>query len=177
MPDLKQQAYNEWLVIRSQQGERDAFDELLRYWQRRYYLYALHRLGDRESARDVTQECLLAVSRNLKGLEDPAAYPKWSFRILERRCIDWQRKTIREREVIQRQEELPDIGDEDNTEAKLSVESLLSMLDSRLAALLRLYYLEALTVKEIAEIYSVPTGTVKSRLFYARKLMSKVLEH
>ncbi len=175
MLDLKQKAYNEWLVVRSQQGEQQAFALLIKYWQKRYYLYALKRLNDREAARDVTQECLLSISRGLGKLSDPAAYPKWGFRILERRCIDWQRKTIREREVIQQQEELPEIGVSDGTEDKLTVESLLESLDSSLATLLRLYYLETLTIEDIAEIHGIPTGTVKSRLFYARKMMIKAL--
>jgi DNA-directed RNA polymerase specialized sigma24 family protein len=38
-----------------------------------------------------------------------------------------------------------------------------------------LYYLETLTIEEIAEILNVPTGMVKSRLFYARKMMTKAL--
>ena len=175
MLDLKQKAYNEWLVVRSQQGEPQAFEELVRHWQKRYFLYALNRLKDREAARDVTQECLLSISRNLGKLSDPAAYPSWGFRILERRCIDWLRKRIREREVIQQQEEVPEIAIADGTEDKLTVESLLASLDSSLATLLRLYYLEALTVEEIAEIHDIPSGTVKSRLFYARKMMIKAL--
>ncbi len=176
MHRLKRDSLNEWLVIRSQQGEKDAFTALVRNWQQRYYLYALNRLKDKEAARDVTQDCLLSISRSLGNLSDPAAYLKWSFRILERRCIDWLRKTIREREVIQQQETLPEIAVNDGNEAKLTVEQLLAKLDSRLAAILRLYYLEAFTVNEIAEISGVPAGTVKSRLFYARKLMMKSLQ-
>ena len=175
MLDLKQKAYNEWLVVRCQQGEPQAFEELIKHWQKRYYLYAMNRLNDREAARDVMQECLISINRNLGKLSDPAAYPKWSFRILERRCIDWQRKRIRERQVIQQQEELPEIGVNDGIEDKLTVESLLASLDSSLATLLRLYYLETLTIAEIAEIQNIPTGTVKSRLFYARKMMIKAL--
>ena len=49
-------------------------------------------------------------------------------------------------------------------------------LDSRLATVLKLYYLEFLSIDEIAEIRDVPPGTVKSRLFYARKLMMKAME-
>ena len=176
MQQLKQQSFNEWLVVRSQSGEREAFDKLVRLWQQKYFLYALNRLGDREAAKDVTQECLLSISRNIGKLSDAAAFPKWSFRILERRCVDWLRKTIREREHVQRQEELPEIGIEDGTETRLNVEQLLAKLDSRLAALLRLYYLEGLTVQEIAEVSDVPAGTVKSRLYYARKLMSRALQ-
>lgn len=176
MQNPKQRSFNEWLVIRYQQGEHDAFSELIKTWQHKYFLYALKRLGDREAAKDVSQECLLSISRSIGKLSDPAAFPKWSFRILERRCIDWLRKTIREREVIQTQEFLPEVEVQDGTEASLSVEKLLDQLDSKLAALLRLFYLEDLSIEEIAEVLEVPTGPVKSRLFYARKLMIKVLE-
>ena len=176
MRDLKERSFNEWLVIESQRGEKAAFNTLIENWEQRYFLYALNRLKSREAAKDVTQESLISISRGLHKLSDPAAYPKWSFRIVERRCVDWLRKTIREREFIQVQEELPEIPVRDGIEAKISVEQLLSKMDSRLATILRLYYLETLTIQEIAEVSDVPSGTVKSRLFYARKMIAKLLE-
>ena len=177
MHNLKERSFNEWLVLESQRGEKDAFNTLIKNWEQRYFLYALNRLKSREAAKDVTQESLISISKALRKLSDPAAYPKWSFRIVERRCTDWLRKTIREREFIQAQEELPEIPIRDGIEDKLSVEQLLSKMDSRLASILRLYYLEALTIQEIAEVSDVPSGTVKSRLFYARKMMAKLLEN
>lgn len=176
MRDLKERSFNEWLVLESQRGEVEAFNTLIRNWEQRYFLYAMNRLQSREAALDVTQESLISISRGLNRLSDPAAYPKWSFRIVERRCVDWLRKTIRERELIQTQEELPEIAVSDAIEEKLSVERLLSKMDSQMAGVLRLYYLESLTIQEIAEISDVPTGTVKSRLFYARKTMTKIFE-
>lgn len=177
MEHLKHQGYNEWLIIRCQQGEREAFDALLEHWHRRFFLYALKRLGDRDAALDVTQECLLSISRGLGGLADPAAFPKWSFRILERRCVDSLRRTIRDRDVFQPQTdgELPELAGRDTMESTLTAHALLDTLDGRLAAILRLYYLEELSIGEIAEITALPTGTVKSRLFYARKLLGATL--
>lgn len=176
MTDQKQKSFVEWLVVRSQHGERDAFEELVKHWQQRFYLYAFNRLNEREAARDVTQDAFLSISRSISKLKDPTTFPKWGFRIVERRCIDWQRKRVRERQVFQELNEVPDIGIETNQEAEISAETLLRKLDPRLATILRLYYLENLTVAEIAEVQSVPKGTVKSRLFYARKLMTKALE-
>ncbi len=77
--------------------------------------------------------------------------------------------------MIQQQQPVPEIAVDADIESKLTVEKLLASLDSNLAALLRLYYLETLAIGEIAEILNVPTGTVKSRLFYARKMMTKAL--
>ncbi len=176
MRELKERSFNEWLVIESQRGEVGAFNTLIKNWQQRYFLYALNRLKNREAAKDVTQESLISISKDLRKLEDPASFPKWSFRIVERRCVDWLRKAIREREFIQVQEELPEIPVRDGIEAELSVDLLLSRMDSAVASILRLYYLEALTIQEIAEVSNVPSGTVKSRLFYARKMMTKLLE-
>ena len=176
MRELKERSFNEWLVMESQRGEVEAFNTLIKNWEQRYFLYALNRLKNREAAKDVTQESLISISKGLRRLADPATYPKWSFRIVERRCVDWLRKTIREREFIQAQEELPEIPVHDGVEAKISIEQLLTKMDSRLASILRLYYLETLTIQEIAEVSDVPSGTVKSRLFYARKMMTRLLE-
>ena len=151
MHDLKERSFNEWLVNESQRGEKDAFNTLIKNWEQRYFLYALNRLKSPEAAKDVTQESLVSISKSLH-------------------------KTVRAREFIQAQEELPEVPVLDGVEDKLTVEQLLSKMDSNLATILRLYYLEALTIQEIAEVSDVPSGTVKSRLFYARKMMKKLLE-
>ncbi len=176
MTDLKQRAYSEWLVIRYQQGDRLAFDALCKLWERRFLLYAIRRLEHQESARDVTQEALLSMSKGLHRLGDPGAFPGWAFRILERRCADYLRSRIRERQVISDSatiaEDSPALTSKDNTENEIDVQALMSMLDSKVRVVLQLHYLEGFTVSEVAEILGVPTGTIKSRLFYARKMLS-----
>ena len=87
MRDLKERSFNEWLVIESQRGEVDAFNKLIESWEQRYFLYAMNRLKSREAASDVTQDSLISISKGLSKLSDPASYPKWSFRIVERRCV------------------------------------------------------------------------------------------
>ena len=175
----KNQSYTEWLVLNSQQGDVRAFDELLRLWQQRWLLYGVSRLRDHELAREATQECLLAISRGIKRLQDPASFPKWSFQIMDRRCTDLLRRHIRDRNRRQalQQEIQPPPGNEDaSRDLQLSLQEALQLLDEPLARLLRLYYLEGFALGEIAEIIGIPQGTVKSRLFHARKLMAKILE-
>jgi RNA polymerase sigma-70 factor (ECF subfamily) len=170
MLNQKQRSVSEWLVIRAQQGERSAFDTLIKLWHQRFYVYAMKRTRDREVALDITQEALVSISRNLQKLSDPAGFPKWSFRILERRYIDWQRKVIRERQVMALDEAPPEPAQTDNTEARIDAKGLLARLDPDIRVVLQLYYLDGMNLAEIAEILDVPTGTVKSRLYYARKL-------
>lgn len=178
----KEQAYLEWLVIRGQQGDSGAFNTLVRHWQPRLAAYALTRLGDRDAAQDVSQEAWLTISRKLHSLKDPAAFAGWSFRITERRCHDWFRRSYRQREAPWQEQEVPwqDGGVTDpvghgSAEATLDVARVLKMLDPRLAIVLRLYYLEELAVSEIAGVLDIPAGTVKSRLYYARKFVNDIL--
>lgn len=176
MQDIKSQSFNEWLIIRAQQGERQALQELLARWSKRYLLYAINRLQDREAAQDVTQDCLISIGKNIGSLKDPGSFQKWSFKILERRCIDWLRKTIRDRQLIQPSEEVPEVAVEDKISERLSVDQVLARLDHRVASVLRLFYLEGMNINEISDITELPPGTIKSRLFYGRKLLAKALE-
>lgn len=178
--DEKQKSYSEWLVTRCQQGDSLALRRLLEMWQGRFFAYSRYRLQEKEAAQDALQEALLAICRNLHKLSDPASFPRWSYTILERRCVDWQRKRVRERQVFADQ----DIGDPDSTlsgtfastDAHLDSARLLEQLNPELKALVRLYYLEEFSIADIAEVMQLPPGTVKSRLFYARKQMQQLLE-
>ena len=180
MKSVKHQVLSEWLVIRCQQGEASAYQQLVTLWHPRYLSYARNRLGHTEVARDCAQEAWLTISNRLFTLQDAAAFPKWSYRILERRCIDWLRKTRLEREsVVTTDADSLVSSQADNDEAltaEIDVAQLLRQLDPRLAIVVRLSYLEELSVREIAEILAIPTGTVKSRLFYARQLIKKLMD-
>lgn len=174
MREQKQRAYSEWLVLCFQQGDQDALNSLFQLWEKRLLLYAVRRLGGQENAeiaRDVTQEALISICRGLHKLADPAAFPGWAFRIVERRCVDYLRVTIREREVFASVEEVPELSKKDNTENEITSSDLLRNLDSNVRVVLQLHYLEDMTVGEIAQVLDIPAGTVKSRLYYARKLI------
>lgn len=67
-------------------------------------------------------------------------------------------------------EEAPEPAQVDNTEARIDVRELLARLEPDIRVVLQLFYLDGMSMAEIAEILDVPTGTVKSRLYYARKL-------
>lgn len=178
--DEKQKAYSEWLVVRCQQGDESALGALLELWCSKFLSYASYRLSEREAAQDAVQEALVAICRNLYKLSDPASFPRWSYTIVERRCVDWQRKRVRERQILA-EDDTETAGQavtdaSEATDADLDSHRLLEILEPELRALVRLYYLEELSVSDIVKIYKLPSGTVKSRLFYARKKMQEFLE-
>ena len=180
MDSEKDKRFNEWLVVNSQLGDKTAFNTLLQRWQPRFLAFAARRLDDREAAREVVQDVLLDISRSLVRLRSPAAFPAWSYRLLERRCVDSIRRSVAERRKRSKLAETGDDAVSDDTEARLTdeltVERALTRLEPELVLILKLYYQDSLKLNEIAGILNIPAGTVKSRLFYARKILAVVLE-
>lgn len=178
MSKYKSDVYEEWLVSKSKRGDQKAFHELLTRWQPKLLRYGMTLLGDRDATKDAVQETLLSISKGIHRLEDPAAFPKWAYQILHRRCVDWIRREGRWRDHHEAAEDL-DAVEQPLAENADDIELLrvaLRQLDPALAALLRLYYLEEFPVVEIAEMLNIPKGTVKSRLFYARKTVKELME-
>ena len=175
----KQAAWNEYLVLRCQEGDADALQDLMRHWHSRLYGYALGQLQDADAAKDATQESLLSISKNIRRLDDPASFPKWAYQIVIRRCADWQRKEVRWRarhvtdsaSVIEQAEGRPTASDMDDE----ALHRALGMLEPELGNVVRLYYFDSFSLKEIGELLELPTGTIKSRLYYARKRLKQAI--
>jgi len=177
----KDQIISEWLVLLAQSGKATALDQLLKIWYPNFLRYSTQQLRDSSAAEDAVQETLICIAKKIGSLDDPAAFPKWAYRILHRRGVDVQRKAIRlrEREVSYGHAEdiehvivKPGVGNsyqEDIPEA-------LRELDELSYNVVHLHYLHGLKVKEIATICSIPVGTVKSRLHTARKKLKAILE-
>ena len=176
----KQAVFNEYLVLRCQDGDASALQELISLWQVRLYGYALGQLRDHEAAKEATQESLVSISKSIHRLQDPASFPKWAYQIVIRRCADWQRKEMRWRSrhvpdsdsVL---EDAADIAPESDTDT-LALQRAIALLEPDLSNVVRLYYFDCFGMKEIADLLKLPVGTVKSRLYYARKKLKILLE-
>lgn len=192
MNSIKDASYSEWLVVNAQLGDTQALERLIRLWQQRLLLYGINKLGESAAAHDALQDCLISICKGLGRLRDPAAFPKWAFQIMERRCQDHLRKVYQHRavqagvseqlaeELTEQMTEQPDesVSSEPSRDADdaLTLEQALRGLPTALSQVLRLYYLEGFNLTDIAEITGVPAGTVKSRLYYARKQLAALLE-
>lgn len=176
----KQTVLNEYLVIRSQEGDVDALQKLLKHWKPRLYGYALGRLRQADAADDVTQESLLAISKGIRRLTDPAAFPKWAYQILIRRCADWQRKEMRWRErhtsgLVAASDQAVVSSTEESHDSE-ELQNAIAQLQPQLSDVVRLYYFESFSVEDIGTLLKLPPGTIKSRLYYARKKLKQTLE-
>jgi RNA polymerase sigma-70 factor (ECF subfamily) len=155
------------LILRAQQGERDALDELLRQHQERLYRYIAGVVGTAATAEDVLQETFLRIARKLRWLSEPAYFRAWSFRIASREAFRALR-ALR-----------PNVPLEDLDESRLPVDApslsraeldelreTVTALSPGSRAVIQLHYFEELSLDEAALALDIPLGTVKSRLAY-----------
>lgn len=166
-------AFDELLVTLVQAGDPAAAERLARRWQPRL-LRTARRLVGAAMAPGAVQDCWLSILRGIGGLRDPARFAPWAFGILRRRCADALRRqgTSREREG-ELSDDVP--ADASLPDDALAIARAMAGLppDQRLAA--QLFFVEGLTLAEIAEVQQVPEGTAKSRLFHARRRLKAAL--
>ena len=156
-------------VALAQSGDRKALDALLRDHQRPLYGHVRAIVGDSDLAFDVLQASLFLVARRLGGLRDPRWFRAWAFRIATREAVRAVRRRSRDRARFEDVDELADVPAEAPVYDPALVRACADRLDGLPPAaqvVLRLHYLEELTLPEVAEVLELPLGTVKSRLAY-----------
>ena len=166
------------LVVRAQQGDREAFTGIVDDIGGRLHAIAYTVLRDRELARDAIQQTLLTAWQDLPRLRDPDRFEAWTCRILVRNCHAENRRSSRW---------LPNASERPATEpvvtdgtaaviARDRIERAFRQLnlDQRLVVVL-CYYLD-LPPAVIADRLDIPVGTVHSRLHRALHLMHAAID-
>jgi RNA polymerase sigma-70 factor, ECF subfamily len=179
LPRDKDAVARELLAVRCQRGDRAALEQLIRTWERPL-LYFIRRLIHNEAdAWDVLQKTWLRVLQGIASLSDARSLAPWLYRIARNTALSHARP----REAVQESlEDHPETHARDPANGRIEFEDteqvhrgLLSLsLPHR--EVLTLFFLEDLSVEEVANILSVPPGTVKSRLYYAKQALRKVIE-
>jgi RNA polymerase sigma factor (sigma-70 family) len=170
---------DELLVLRCQEGDAAAFDQLILRWQERLWRHAWRLTGAEDAAWDALQETWTVVSRDIRRLTDAAAFPAWVYRINSNKCRDWVRRQSRRRRAEQAySDQVRETREQaaDQQAQAASLQEALAQLPGADRAILALYYHEQFAVNEIADILHIPAGTVKSRLYYARSRLRQFLE-
>lgn len=172
-----EQALDDYLVLLAQGGSQEAFARLAARWTPKLLAFAGRSLGTTEAAKDVVQDTWESAVRGLSRLDDPARFRAWIYAIAARKCADALRGKYRNARIAERAEAMSAAAanTEDGFNDHLDVAAALKRLppDQRLAV--SLYFGEDMNVSEVATITGVPEGTVKSRLFAARKALREVL--
>jgi RNA polymerase sigma-70 factor (ECF subfamily) len=169
------------LVESAKAGDRKALERLLEHYQAHIYRFGMKMCRDPEDAKDVLQETLLAVARNVGGFRGGSSVTTWLYTIARSFCIKKRRrsKLAPERETSldgEGEREVKAIPDQgrapDEQLASRQIEAALESAISGLAPMYRevlvLRDVEGLSAPEVAEVLGLSVEAVKSRLHRAR---------
>lgn len=157
------------LVVKAQLGDRRALAELVGHWHDPLWRYVRRMLDGPGVADDVSQEAWAAALKALPGLRQPERFAPWLFTIARRSVMNRLKDTYRPEDLVE-----SDRTVDDHAMAVLDraeVVAGLSALPPLEREVLVLFYLHDLALEVCAQILEVPTGTVKSRLSRARRLL------
>ena len=168
------------LVRRARDGDRAAFEALVRRYLSAAYAVALAELADRGDAEDAVQDAFITALERLEDCRDPAAFGGWLRRIVRNRARSVRRRErVRDTEPLEsagRAQSLRDPGrDLDRSEVRRRLESALATLTEVQRRVVLMHDLEGYRHREIAVELEIPEGTVRSHLFFARRALREQL--
>ena len=171
--------YDELLAHRCKKRDVDAWDELVSRWNDRLLFYIRRLIDDEQLATSLVQEVWLRAIRGIKNLRDGSRLAPWLYTIARRTAMDHFRGTYGSKEDAST-EVIVEAVNESDWQAELENVELvhfgLQQLGVAEREVLTLFFLEDLTLKEIAGLLEIPVGTVKSRLFKARRDLRQIIE-
>ena len=170
------------LISQLQQGDLEALGGLFDRHQRMVYRTALAITGEQEAAADLLQDVFLRLHRFVHRVDTSRPLEPWLYRVTVNQACTW----VKRRRWMRPIEEIGDwlVGDNSISPAtQVEMKEIWRQVERALARLpllhrtvIVLYYINELSVTEIAEILEIPTGTVKSRLHYGRQALRAELK-
>lgn len=164
------------LVAAVQAGSSEAYEELYQRYADRIYRYILARLRDTELAKDVLQETFLVLWHKNASYSGKSSIATWLFGIATNKMRESARSAARVGELRPEADETV-AADEGPEQAgiRLDVLSAIRKLPPDQQEVIILTFYADLRHTDIAEIQGVPVGTVKSRMFQAKKALKENL--
>jgi len=167
-------------------GDREAFEELVRRYEKELFGYLRHYLGDTQTAEDVFQQTFLQVHLRCEQFDPGRRVRPWLYTVATNQAIDFQRRNRRHRMVSLDRRVGGDQEDEagalvellhtpepgpaeeaESTERRDQVRRAVEKLPEQVRQALMLVYFQGLKYREAADVLEIPVGTVKSRLHSA----------
>ncbi|MEQ9399575.1 MAG: sigma-70 family RNA polymerase sigma factor [Longimicrobiales bacterium] len=167
------------LVQRARRGDEFAFGQLVRKYQRAAYSVAYSVTGRHEDAEDAAQESFLVALERLEECRSPERFAGWLMTIVRNRSRNLvRRESLREMDPVpigaSARGPTPDRVTE-TRELRSRLSEALDGLPEVQREIVLLHDLEGWKHREIAERLSLPSGTVRSHLHFARKALRKAL--
>ena len=164
-------------------GDQSAFERLYGLYEKRVYQYVCTLIFDSALAEEVVGDTMLAVWRGAKSFARTSRLSTWIFGIARHKAMDALRHTSKhQREVnldgaltIPDHQHSPSETVQQTQVGELTQQAL-ATLSREHQEILRLAFFEELPYEEISVLLSIPTNTVKTRVYYAKQRLKDCLE-
>jgi RNA polymerase sigma-70 factor (ECF subfamily) len=159
------------LAERIQQGDRDAFAELVVLFQKKIFRLAYAFFHDREDALEIVQETFMRIYEKISFYRPEYSLQSWIYRVAHNLCVDQYRKFGKKRKLEDSLEDVPErrLASADNSEADwesrrvaVAVDRAVAGLSQRQRQVFILKYSQGMKLQQVAETMAVSIGTVKA---------------
>ncbi len=175
------------LIAAARRGDRDAFGELVRRYEKKVLALTVRMCGSPEDGEEAAQEAFLSAWQGLPAFRGEASFSTWLYRLASNAAMDVLRRQRRQSahggpslDDEETRLELPDPGPSpqglaEQAELRAQIAAALSRLSPQHRQILLLRESGQLSYEEIGRILSLDPGTVKSRISRARGQLRKIL--
>ena len=177
------------LIKKTLSGDRRAFEELMRKYEKKIFSFVVRMVRNEDTAVDLTQDFFFKIFTVLEKYNFEYKFSTWAYRICYNLVIDHIRKnqaqvdslddeTVSTRDMLDSE----NVSREDGFKALVRAETrdyvwrVVDQIPLKFRELILLRYIQDLKYEEIAEITSLPVGTVKNRIFKAKEILKQEME-
>jgi RNA polymerase sigma-70 factor, ECF subfamily len=174
----KEAVYYELLVLRCRKRQQDAQEELVRAWNGPLHYYIRRLVDDEQESLQVLQQTWVHVLHGLGRLREPRRLPAWLYSIARKTAMTRLRRKYSENAFREDNGGVPPVQEssESGFDDAEQVHYGLGRISLVHREVLTLYFLQDLSLEEIAGVVGIPVGTVKSRLHHAKGALRAVLD-
>lgn len=168
------------LVEAFQSGNKEALATLVQRWHLQFCKKAYWIVKDADVSKDIAQDSWTTIIDKINTLKNTNSFGSWALRIVYSKSLDALRQKNKER--IKQQEFAKDEASivedyKDDNQLKSKLLKAIQNLSEQQQLVIKLFYVEDYSIKEISKTLKISVGTVKSRLFHAREKLKQYLKH
>jgi RNA polymerase sigma-70 factor (ECF subfamily) len=161
-------------------GDRGAFEDLYRAYRRKLFGYLLRQVGDPGLAEELAADVLVEVWKGASGFRGDSRPSTWILGIARHKALDARRRRPPQTVDVEKADQVPDRSEGPDAEVahnrrRATLRRALTSLPPEQREVIDLTFFEGFSYPEIARLVSCPIGTVKTRMFYARKKLEALL--
>jgi RNA polymerase sigma-70 factor (ECF subfamily) len=172
------------LVARCKAGDDDAFAELVTRYRTRVFGMIVRTVGDRGRAEDLAQDVFLRIHRGLAYFQNRSKFSTWVYRITMNACLEARQRPTRIEVPVEESGDADHAPREfgtvdaafDRVELRERLSKALAKLPANYRLLVAAHYLRDVPYEELAQMFGLPLGTVKTHLHRAKKQLREIMQ-